>query len=107
MRSGSQFYESENPVVIKHDTAIGALKGVNTRKAAGPGGIFGWVLKSCAGILTPVFTTIFNLSLTQSLVPTCFKQSAIVPMPKTASTACLNDYRPVALTSVAMKCFEK
>ena len=28
-------------------------------------------------------------------------------MPKNAKVTCLNDYRPVALTSVAMKCFEK
>ena len=28
-------------------------------------------------------------------------------MPKNASPACLNDYRPVALTSLVMKCFER
>ena len=28
-------------------------------------------------------------------------------MPKEAKVTCLNDYRPVALTSVAMKCFER
>ena len=28
-------------------------------------------------------------------------------MPKEAKATCLNDYRPVALTSVAMKCFER
>ena len=28
-------------------------------------------------------------------------------MPKNTKVTCLNDYRPVALTSVAMKCFER
>ena len=28
-------------------------------------------------------------------------------MPKKTKVTCLNDYRPVALTSVAMKCFER
>ena len=28
-------------------------------------------------------------------------------MPKEAKVTCLNDYRPVALMSVAMKCFER
>ena len=28
-------------------------------------------------------------------------------MPKKAKATCLNDYRPVAPTSVAMKCFER
>ena len=58
--------------------------------------------------LASVFTDIFNLSLTESVVPTCFKQTTIVPVPKEATNVtCLNDYRPMALTSVAMMCFER
>ncbi len=77
-----------------------------TKKAAGPDGISGWVLKLCADQLAPVFTMIFNLSLAQSVIPTCFKKSTIIPVPKKTRPACLNDYHPVALTSVVMKCFE-
>ena len=47
----------------------------------------------------------FNLSLT--VLPTCFKQTTIVPVPKNAKVTCLNDYRPVAHTLVVMKCFER
>ncbi|KAI5607308.1 hypothetical protein C0J50_7060 [Silurus asotus] len=43
----------------------------------------------------------------QAVVPSCFKQSTIVPVPKKPQPACLNDYRPVALTSVVIKCFER
>ena len=57
--------------------------------------------------LSRVFTDIFNLSLTESVIPTCFKQTTIVPVPKEAKVTCLNDYRPVALMSVAMKYFER
>ena len=80
---------------------------MNTGKAVGPDGISGRVLKSCATQLAPVLTTIFNLSLAKSVVPACSKRSVIVPVPKNASPACLNDYRPVALTSEVMKCFER
>jgi hypothetical protein len=52
------------------------------------------------------FTDIFNLSLTESVI-ICFKQTTIVPVPKKVKVTCLNDYCPVALTSVAMKCFER
>jgi spore maturation protein SpmA len=34
-------------------------------------------------------------------------QTTIVPVPKDTKATCLNDYRPVALTSIAMKCFER
>jgi hypothetical protein len=54
-----------------------------------------------------VFTDIFNLSLSQSVVPTCFKMSTIFPVPRQAKVSELNDYRPVALTSVIIKCFER
>ncbi|KAK1802666.1 hypothetical protein P4O66_004301 [Electrophorus voltai] len=73
----------------------------------GPDGIYGRVLKACADQLAPVFTDIFNLFLTLGIVPSSFKRSTIVPVPKKPRPSDLNDYRPVALTSVVMKCFEK
>ena len=82
------------------------FKRVNPRKAAGPDGIPSRVLRVWADELAGVFTDIFNLSLSQSTVPTCFKM-AIVPAPKNAKVTELNDYRPVALTSVLLKCFER
>ncbi len=35
------------------------------------------------------------------------KKSIIVPVPKNSKPSCLNDYRPVALTSIVMKVFER
>ena len=84
-----------------------SFRGVNPRKASGPDGIPGRVLKTCADQLAGVFTDIFNLSLLRSEVPTCFKRASIIPVPKKSKVTCLNDYRPVALTPVVMKCFER
>ncbi len=64
-------------------------------------------LKSCADQLAPIFTQIFNRSLELCEVPPCFKHSTIIPVPKKPKVAGLKDYWPVALTSVAMKSFEK
>ncbi len=75
-----------------------ASKQAKTKKAAGP--------ELCADQLAPVFTMIFNLSLAQFVIPTCFKKFTIIPVPKKTRPVCLNDYCPVALTSVVMKCFE-
>ena len=58
-------------------------------------------------MLSSVLTDIFNLSLTELGISTCFKQTTIVPVPKEAKVTCLNDYSPVALTLVAKKCFER
>lgn len=79
----------------------------NPRKAAGPDSVSPSTLKHCADQLSPVFTDIFNTSLATCHVPACFKISTIIPIPKKPRTTGLNDYRPVALTSVAMKSFER
>ncbi|KAK1806293.1 hypothetical protein P4O66_000162 [Electrophorus voltai] len=83
------------------------LRGVNPRKAAGPDNIPGCVLRECADQLADVLTDIFNISLSCTVVPTCFKTTTIVPVPKKPTVSCLNDYRPIALTSIIMKCFER
>ena len=41
------------------------------------------------------------------MVPTLFKKSVIIPVPKNNNPSCLNDYHPVDLTSTVMKVFEK
>ncbi|KAK3520944.1 hypothetical protein QTP86_020889, partial [Hemibagrus guttatus] len=50
---------------------------------------------------------IFNRSLELCEVPACFKRSTIIPIPKKPKITGLNDYRPVALTSMVMKSFER
>ena len=84
-----------------------SLKGVNARKATGPDNIPGRVLRECADQLAHVLTDIFNTSLNQAVVPLCFKTATIIPVPKKSNIQCLNDYRPVALTPIMMKCFER
>jgi hypothetical protein len=78
------------------------FKQVNIHKTAVPDGFPGRVL-----IKWQVSSLTFSMSLIESVIPTCFKQTPIVPVPKNTKATCLNDHRPVALTSVAMKGFER
>ncbi len=94
-------------ITFSEDDVRRELRRVNVRKAAGPDGITGRVLRSCADQLAGLFTSIFNESLATSVVPTSFKKSVIIPVPKNSKLSCLNDYRPVALTSTVMKVFER
>ncbi len=80
---------------------------VNIRKAVGPDGIPGCVLWACAFQLAEIFIDMFNVSLSLSVVPSSLKKSTIVPIPKKNKITCLNDWRPVALTPIFSKCFEK
>ncbi len=85
------------------DPSAGSM---HARKAPGPDNILG-VYWETVQWNTDVFTDIFNISLSQAVVPTCFKATTIIPVPKKSSPSCFNDYRPVALTPILMKCFER
>ena len=80
---------------------------LNSIKAAGPDNISPCLLKLCADQLSSVFTDIYNVSHSQCKIPHCFKKSTIIPILKKSTASCLNDYRPVALTSVVMKTLER
>ncbi|KAK1796931.1 hypothetical protein P4O66_000895 [Electrophorus voltai] len=72
----------QRPLIITESDMKRMFKRVNTRKAVGPDGICGRVLKACADQLAPVFIDIFNLSLMLGIIPSSFKRSTIVPIPK-------------------------
>lgn len=62
----------------------------------------------CADQLDEIFTTLFQMCADSGQIPTVWKQSTIIPIPKSKHPKKeLNDYRPIALTSLVMKSFEK
>lgn len=84
-----------------------ALQGINPHKAVGPDNILGQALRDCVHQLSEVLADIFNTSLALTSVPTCLKTATIVPVHKYSTVRGLNDYQPIALTPVVMKCFER
>ncbi len=91
----------DHVITVSEDEVWREPKRVNVRKAAGPD--TGRGLRSCADQLAGLFNSIFNESLASSVVPTSFKKPVIIPVPP----SCLNDYRPVAFTSIVIKIFER
>ncbi|XP_013868639.1 RNA-directed DNA polymerase from mobile element jockey [Austrofundulus limnaeus] len=99
---------SDQQPLILFSTDVGAaLSRIKSHKAAGPDGIPGRVLRACSEELAGVLTEIFNLSLARAVVPTCFKSTSIIPIPKNSNPTRLNDYRPVTLTPIITKCLER
>ncbi len=94
--SGKSRQSSDHVFTVSEDEVRRELRRVNVRKAAGPDGITGRVLRYCADQLAGLFTSIFNESLATSVVPTSFKKYVIIPVPKNSKPSCLNDYHPVA-----------
>jgi hypothetical protein len=70
-------------ITLSVDDLSKTFKKVNICNVTGAGGLPGRELRACTDQLASIFTDIFNLSLTQSVISTCFKQATIVPCPKT------------------------
>ncbi|KAL0152343.1 hypothetical protein M9458_052066 [Cirrhinus mrigala] len=101
-------YKTPSPSTeISEDEVRQVFRKNKRRKAPGTDGVTPACLKTCADQLAPILSQIFNRSLELCEVPSCFKRSTIIPVPKKPKITGLNDYGPVALTSVVMKSFEK
>ena len=57
--------------------------------------------------LVPVYTLLLRESVLKGCTPRNWKTSTVIPVPKKRSPSQLNDYRPVALTSVPFTCTER
>ena len=79
---------------------------LNVRKASGPDHVSPKVLKLCADQLCYIFTLIMNFSMECHSVPSLWKRSVILPVPKRPVTV-LNEFRLIALTLDVIKCMEK
>ena len=94
-------------ICFEKRAVIKEFRKVNVKKSNGPDEIVNYVLKMCSEQLADIFTHIFNASFSQHTIPNIWKTSKIVPVPKKSKITQLNDLRPVALTLVVFKCFEK
>ena len=109
LKTTLEYNLSDNETVFQvseYDVCHEFLK-LNSNKSAGPDNITPRLLKVCAKQLAYIFTVIFNLSFKTHVVPDIWKRSCIVPIPKKPVIACMNDLRPVALTSIPMKVCER
>lgn len=65
------------------------------------------MLKSCCHQLKCVLTRLFQALLQAGIVQSLRKESVIIPVPKGPSVYTVNDFRPIALTSVLCKTMER
>ena len=102
-----QSLSSDCDIVISQECVRDLLKRVNIRKAPGPDHICGRTLHYCADQLSSVLHHIFQRSLDSNQIAAIWKSSTVIPVPKITNPRQLNDFRPVALTSLIMKILEK
>ena len=83
------------------------LKKVKPNKAPGPDGISGHILKHCSYSLGRPLSILFNKAYISGVLPDDWKTANVVPIHKKGHKEDIENYRPVSLTSLVMKIFEK
>ena len=83
------------------------LEGLDPNKAAGPDEIDSRTLKECSKELAPLLHQLYRKSMDEAEVPEQWKEANVIPIHKNGSKAIMGNYRPVALTSIICKVFER
>ena len=83
------------------------LKNINVNKACGPDGLSGKILKNCSGSIAYPLSLIYQISYNTGIVPQEWKVANVVPVYKKGSKISVENYRPISLTCLVMKIFEK
>ena len=93
-------------VVVERHEIGKMMEELDVRKAMGPDGVSGWILKECREQLMEPIWDIVNSSLKEGKVPKEWKRANIVPIYKGGGKTEPLNYRPVSLTSIVAKMCE-
>jgi hypothetical protein len=99
--------KSLNNIEFSEEDVKRLLHGIDSSKSTGPDQIHPWILKECAEELAHPIYSLFRASLSAGKLPQAWKDGNITPFFKKGSRATVSNYRPVSLTSVCCKTFEK
>ena len=83
------------------------LNFVIVRKSTGPSDISPWALKVCSAEIAEHLTFLFNAFIAESNFPSQFKEATVTPIIKKGDSEDPQNYRPIILTSVLSRLFEK
>lgn len=93
-------------IEISEDLVFRKLGDLKLDKSPGPDGIHPKLLFELRNELTAPLTKLFNLSLSNGIMPDDWKEANIIPIFKKGKKDKCENYRPVSLTSIVCKIFE-
>ena len=99
-------YPSIPDISISVDGIKSLLESLDVKKATGPDGVPGQILKLCAAEIAPVLTVIFNQSLNTGELPKDWLTANITPVFKKGDRCNPTNYRPISLTPICSKIME-
>ena len=89
-----------------HNDVLNALLSIDPKKSTGEDCLDAFFLKVAAPLICEHITHIFNLSVSQSIVPNVWKMAHITPLHKGGDVNDRNNYRPISKLSCLGKTLE-
>ena len=99
--------DEQYDITFCHGDIQKLLERLNANKAGGPDAIHGKILKNCAVSLAYPLSILFRISYNTGSVPREWKLANVVPVHKKGSKENIENYRPISLTCLVMKTFER
>ena len=82
-------------ITCSEEDVFRLLSTYKAKTASGPDGISRTMLRGTAESIYPVLTALFNCSLRQGVVPSDWKISNVIPIPKSGDPSLATNYRPI------------
>jgi hypothetical protein len=105
--SRSECYHVPDEFIITVEEVFNQLRNIKPKKSPGPVNLPGWILKDFAELLSRPICSIFNASLIERSVPTCWKKANVCALPKILPPKRVEKHlRPISLTDISSKMME-
>jgi hypothetical protein len=104
---GIDYNLNSSDISFNLSSISGFLQKLDPNKCPGPDGIHGMVLKRCATNIALPLQILFRTSYYTYKIATAWKLAHIVPVHKKGSKNSVENYRPISLTSLIMKIYER
>lgn len=96
-----------NQISITESDVEDILSSLDTSKATGPDLINPRLLKEASSVLKYPLCRLFNLSLSESIYPSIWKNANVAPVFKKDDPSNVKNYRPISLISILGKVMER
>ena len=94
-------------LAFKAKEVMHILSDLDSRGGIDPSGFFPVIFKKLSGIFAPKISALFRVLVRRGSFPLSWRTANIVPIPKCSSPSLPSDFRPISITPVLSKVFEK